>query len=66
MAADVNDCRKALLSILARLDQLDAEAETMIAEVANTELAEWAGDVRGILTQLSVSVAEHLARLAAE
>lgn len=61
-----NDDRTALLSILARLDQLDAEAEEMIDAVANPELLEWAENLRKILARVQANVVEQLGLSAAE
>lgn len=66
MANAANNDRKALLSILARLDQLDAAAETMLAQVADTELVAWLANMRGLLGELNLNVIEQLALLAAE
>lgn len=60
MAPDVNNDRDALRRILARLDQLDAEAETMLAETATTDLLEWWGNMRQILAQVRANVIEQL------
>lgn len=56
----MHDDRQALLSILARLDQLDAEAEMMIGQVANPELLQWAENLRELLAKVGTNVIEQL------
>jgi hypothetical protein len=62
MAADNADYRQALLTLLARLDQLETGAEEILAEPADTELP-WAEELRELLVELRAKVEEKLDQL---
>jgi len=63
MAADNADYRQALLTLLARLDQLGTGAEEILAEPADTELLPWADELRELLAEMRAKVEEKIDQL---
>ena len=55
--------RKALLAVLARLDQLQAEAEAILANPGDAEIAAWAEDLREMHVEMQANVEEKLDKL---
>ena len=56
--------RKTLLAVLARLDQLQTEAEAILAEPGDAEIAAWAEELREMHVEMQAKVEEKLDRLA--
>jgi hypothetical protein len=64
MAANNVEYRQALLTLLARLDQLGTGAEEILAEPADTELLPLAEELRELLVEMRAKVEEKLDQLA--
>ena len=56
--------RKALLAVLARLDQFQAEAEAILADPGDAEIAAWAEELREMHIEMQAKIEEKLDRLA--
>ena len=54
------DYRKAMLAVLAHLDQLNTDAEAILAEPADTETLATAEELRELLVDMRANVEEKL------
>ena len=56
--------RNALLAVLAHMDQLQADAEAILAKPGDAEIAAWAEELREMHVEMQAKVEEKLDRLA--
>ena len=56
--------RQKLLAVLAHLDELQAEAEFILADPGDAEIAAWAEELRETHVEMQAKVEEKLDRLA--
>jgi hypothetical protein len=59
----MNDYRRALLSILARLDQRSTEADALLRKPGDTELLPMAEELRELVVDMRAKVGEKLDRV---